>query len=260
MTEHEALTQRSTISEMVRQYQDAEKDVRDGFALVLRGLRALNEFTSFHRLDFECPEEVAIQLRRKTWRTVVARLQMQKAMSVKAWTEFEKKLENEDPPPVTVELIEGMVRGYRQNLPDMLEESVREVFEWLRPRSSEYKTNTEFEIGKRVILNWVVDIGWSNHWGVHHSREAHLTALENVFDLVAGNVRKDNASHWSDLSLAIKACTKPGPCAGETQYFKFRGHRKGTLHLEFKRLDLVQKLNAIAGGARLKTATPEETH
>lgn len=150
-TEQEALTQRSTISEMVRQYQEAEKDVRDGFALVLRGLRALNEFTSFHNLDFECPDEVAKELRRKTWRTVVARLQMQKAMSVKAWTEFEKKLENEDPPPVTVELIEGMVLGYRQSLPEMLEASVKEVFDWLRPRSSEYKRNSEYEIGRRTL-------------------------------------------------------------------------------------------------------------
>lgn len=252
MAEHEALDRRSTISELVRQYQEAEKDVRDGFALVLRGLRALNEHTSFHNLDFEYPNEVAKELRRKTWRTVVARLQMQKAMSIKAWAEFEKKLEHEDPPPVTVELIEGMVLGYRQSLPEMLEESVKEVFDWLRPRSSEYKTNTEFEIGRRVILNWVVDIGWSNHWGVRHGREQHLAALENVFDLVAGVVRKDNASAWSDLSLAIKACTKPGPCAGETAYFRFKGHRKGTLHLEFKRMDLVAKLNAIAGGARLK--------
>lgn len=177
-------------------------------------------------------------------------------MSIKAWTEFEKKLENEDPPPVTVELIEGMVLGYKQSLPEMLQASVKEVFDWLRPHSSEYKTNTEFEIGRRVILNWVVDIGWSDHWSVHYSREQHLAALENVFDLVAGTVRKDNSSNWSDLSLAIKACKKPGPCKGETAYFRFRGHRKGTLHIEFKRPDLVAKLNAIAGGANLKPVQP----
>ena len=138
MAEHEALTQRSTISEMVRQYQDAEKDVRDGFSLVLRGLRSLNAYTSFHSLNFEDPDDVTRDLRRTTWRTVVARLQMQKAMSVKAWAEFEKKLENDDPPPVTVELVEGMVTGYRQSLPEMLEASVTRLTEspdpWERVR------------------------------------------------------------------------------------------------------------------------------
>jgi hypothetical protein len=33
-----------------------------------------------------------------------------------------------------------------------IEETVKEVFEYLRSRNSRYKTNTEFEIGKRAIL------------------------------------------------------------------------------------------------------------
>jgi Domain of unknown function (DUF4942) len=35
-------------------------------------------------------------------------------------------------------------------------------------------------------------------------------------------------------------------------YFKFKAHRNGTLHLTFKRPDLVAKLNAIAGGKSLR--------
>ena len=39
---------------------------------------------------------------------------------------------------------------------------------------------------------------------------------------------------------------------GKTQYFKFKCYLNGNLHLEFLRADLVVKLNAVAGGNRLK--------
>lgn len=252
--EFDALTPRSTITEIVRQYQDAEADVRAGFALVKRGLDALNYGTHERDVDFDDPDALAKQLRRKTWASVVDRLQMRKAMSVKAWTEFEKKLHQEDPPSITVEMLAGMVAAYKTDLPSMLEESVREVFEWLRPHSSEYKTNTEFELGKRVILNRVVEPGFSR-WSTSHYHDQYLLALENVFDLLAGRQRIDNGTIYSDLALAIRTIPRNQPCEGETQYFRFRGFRKGSLHLEFRRMDLVQRLNAIAGGARLKPAT-----
>ena len=249
--EFDSLVPRSTISELVRLYQQAEHDVRAGYALVKRGLDALNYGTRERNVDFENPDELAFALRRATWRSIVSRLQMERAMSVKAWTEFDQKLQKEDPPPVTVEIIEGMVRQYRIDLPKMLEDSVVEMFEWLRPRDSEYKTNTEYEIGKRVILNRVVRVGFG-HWDVEYYYDQYLRALENVFDLCAGKIPQEKVSHYSALSLAIKACDLTGPCQGETEYFRFKGYRKGSLHIEFRRPDLVTRLNAIAGGTRLK--------
>src|SRR5436190_20361060 len=44
----------------------------------------------------------------------------------------------------------------------------------------------------------------------------------------------------------------------ETDYFKFRCFRNRNLHQEFKRLDLVAKLNAIAGGMRLRGESNEK--
>ena len=39
---------------------------------------------------------------------------------------------------------------------------------------------------------------------------------------------------------------------GETPLFGFRVFRNGNLHIEFKRPDLLDRLNRIAGGARLR--------
>jgi hypothetical protein len=41
------------------------------------------------------------------------------------------------------------------------------------------------------------------------------------------------------------------PGEGMTEYFKYRGYHKGTLHIWFRREDLVQRFNQIGGGGRL---------
>jgi hypothetical protein len=127
-----------------------------------------------------------------------------------------------------------------------IEEAVQEVFEYLRPHHSRYKTNTEFEIGKRVIL-FALETKWGGGFRVDHYREQHIRAIDNVFHALDGN--GTIKTHRGPLIDAIEAA-KNG--TGETEYFRFRCFRNRNLHLEFKRLDLVAKLNAVAGGMRLR--------
>ena len=257
LVDFEAIAGRQTVSEFVASYGAAEKDIRDGFALVKRGLEALGEGTSLyakHYVDFDDIEEVATMLRRKAWSNIVDRLQMRRAMSVKSWEEFEKRMRTGQCPPMTVEIVEGMVRQYRQDLPAMLEASVVEIFEWLRPHDSEYKRNSEYEIGKRVIMNGIIRRSYST-WGISSYYRQELIALENVFNLMAGKQPTERVNGCSNLETAISAIHVSGPCEGETEHFRFRGFKKGTLHLEFRTLEHVARLNAIAGGARLKPAT-----
>jgi hypothetical protein len=60
-------------------------------------------------------------------------------------------------------------------------------------------------------------------------------------------------SHNGPLYDAI---TDSSDGTGETEYFKFKCFKNQNLHVEFKRLDLVARLNAVAGGARLREAKP----
>jgi hypothetical protein len=52
--------------------------------------------------------------------------------------------------------------------------------------------------------------------------------------------------HRGPLITAILESGKDGK--GETDYFKFRCFKNNNLHIEFKRLDLVKKLNGLATG------------
>ena len=60
-----------------------------------------------------------------------------------------------------------------------------------------------------------------------------------------------NKSHYSALHDAIVA-TPITSGKGETEYFEFRAFRNGNLHLKVRRLDLLERFNALAGGKRLR--------
>ena len=94
LPDFDAIAGRQTVAEFVNEYGRAEKDIRTGFALVKRGLEALGDTSLYvnHYVDFEDIDEVATMLRRKAWANIVDRLQMRRAMSVKAWDEFEKSM------------------------------------------------------------------------------------------------------------------------------------------------------------------------
>ena len=159
-----------------------------------------------------------------------------------------------EPNTIHFELIMGRrVIGVDGKPVGRIEEAVREVFEFLRPRNSRYKTNTEFEIGKRVIL-FALENKWGGGFRVDHYREQNIRAIDNVFHALDGN--GTIKSHRGPLIDAIEA-SKDG--TGETEYFRFRCFRNRNLHLEFKRLDLVAKLNAVAGGMRLRGESKDRT-
>lgn len=271
---------RSTVRELITVFQEAEREVRAGFqllgsaeerlntAFVLAGdnhIRLQNRFGLGIQID---PDSVIQRLSRQVWWYIVERLELRRMLSVERWSELQSKLYNEhtyELPPVTEEAVFTFAKQYMDALPEMITEAVVEVFEWLRPRPhtkvGKLKTNTELEVGRKVILGYMVErlhpkrLGGGLHvrWGYGGRTEAaqQLIALENVFHSLDGRGQIAQ-SHKSELQQQIEAAG--GPSHGETDLFKWRSCENGNLHLEFKRLDLLRRFNQIAGGARLKPA------
>lgn len=262
-----ALVEHSTVEELVRIYEQAEADIRTGFRLVADAVVSLNNtvaagggnlylrsrFNHHAIAHFDEPDDHLTHLRRDVWSLLIDRMQVRRAMSIAAWEKLQKQINDEDPPAITVSNLHDMVDQFREDIPTMLKEAVAEVFEWLRPRGGRYKTNSEFEIGERVVLTGCVSHGSAGKWDRSYYRSQYLIALENVFYTVAGTPRPVQG-YYADLEVAIMAIPNSQPCIGGTDMFEFRGYRNGNLHLKFRRMDLVAKLNAIAGGNRLKPA------
>lgn len=145
----------------------------------------------------------------------------------------------------------AMLEGTANNVHLYIEEMVKEVFDWLRPHHRDpYATNEKFaqELGARVVINWACE---SNHargkFRVNYNRQANITALDNVFHALDG--KGTIKSHHGPLTDAVYASENG---TGETDYFRFRCFQNNNMHIEFKRRDLLAKLNAVAGGMTLK--------
>jgi hypothetical protein len=265
--EGDQLAARLGPAELVAVYQQAERDIRQGFALVANAMDAINaaftldkpsgigiQKSSSEYVRFDNPGWHLKEVRRALWHTMVERLEIRRLMSVKAWTELQKEIDKGEVPELTEEAIAAMVKQFSDAAPAMLEQAVAEVFDFLRPPHSEYKRNSEYEVPRRVALTWVIDTWYtktfpSKFLQPRHQCEQQLTALENVFSSLDGK-GSTGKGYVSKLSEAIRQ-TKRG-ALGQTEYFAFRGFNNGALHLEFLRLDLLLRFNQIAGGARLR--------
>lgn len=269
MTDCTDLAPHLTVEQAVTAYERADRAIRAGFALIAEAEKLLtdtfegSQYGSIHlrgRWD-RCPDFTdapasLIEVRRQVWQALIARLELRRFMSITAWEQLQKDLERGEIPEITQATVLQMAEQFRSRMPQMLEQAVAEVFNWLRPRGgtrlAQYKTNDVVEVGRKVIIGWGVE-QWACSWNVCSHADQKLSALENVFTALDGK-GSVTRSHYSGIATTIRQIKVGQPCEGETEYFRFRGFKNRNLHIEFMRLDLLQKFNAIAGGANLRPA------
>jgi hypothetical protein len=193
------------------------------------------------------------RMKRRAWQFLTTRLGIRDLMSLKKRAEFDRQLESGEVPDVTPEAIVGILLGLADQARDFATEAAKEVFELLKPTRSEYKTNSPFRVGKRVILSWQVEPKYPRGFRPSYSREQQLVAIDNVFHVMDG--RSILREGRPPLVQAIHDSTTG---VGETDCIRFRCFKNRNLHLEFKRLDLVKQLNGLAAGEFVLGATEGE--
>lgn len=255
---------RTTLTEMVVAYRQSEADIRQAYAILVTAEQRLKaafaEPDSYHfdlarrieRGSYAEPGDTMFEIKKNAWKLLVGKMGIRSAMSIKRAGELDKQLEDgKELPEISEENIMAMMETTLGQIVPMLEEAVKEVYDWLMPNSgwfkSKYKTNLKNEraLGSKVILH-AIDYGYSGKFKVNYHRQQNVTALDNVFAMLDGKgVVK---THYGPLTDAICA-SEDG--TGSTDYFKFKCYGNNNLHLEFRRADLVDKLNAIAGGMNI---------
>lgn len=261
------LVQRDTIRDLVRAWQESSAQVRSAFAAIVEAEERLNKVfalggTSTMRVsangsryteNYEDVERTLGALRRQVWYCLAERLELRRILSISRWKELSSAIDKGELPDVTEETVDAFVRCHLESLGTILEESIREVYGWLRPRlgsyAARYKTNDSIEVGPRVVLTGMICRNWAGRgFEVNYLRTQETIALDNVFAALDGRGQVA-ATYWGELGDAIKASADG---IGETPYFRFRCCKNGNLHLEFKRRDLLARFNAVAGGKNLR--------
>ena len=255
-----------TAREMVDAYQTAIREMREAYSILAGAEQRLNaaygDYNGYGRFSVmdekiywdsnradQIVEGYIEKIKRAAWSRIIDKIQIRQRMSEKRQKQLTDTLEGDDLPDLTVENIYNLLEHYFNDSEEIQRELIDQVFKMLTPQGTwkPYKTNDRFVVGKKVILSGRLRLEYGGGFGVNYYYGEDLNALERVFFILDGAPTPKDCYN-SQLADAIDTC-KDG--TGETDYFEFTCYRNCNLHLKFKRLDLVEKLNAVAGGSSL---------
>lgn len=175
------------------------------------------------------------------WRDLMLKSGMMALMDAQARDQWHKNLEEGDLPAISEANILSTFEQLHLNKMDVFERGIINVFKGL---SWDYKINSPCSFGKKIIINNLVT---HNRWGFNLNwgwRRDQLADLERMLFLLDGKPMPDNRS---DITTRLMAHIRDNPDKDvyEDGFFRIRYFQKGTAHLTFKRLDLVEKMNDI---------------
>ncbi|EIR7530810.1 DUF4942 domain-containing protein [Salmonella enterica subsp. enterica serovar Llandoff] len=178
---------------------------------------------------------------RSIWRDLMLKSGMLTLMDAEARSQWAKNLEGGDLPAISEANIPSTFEQLHHNKQDVFERGIINVFKGL---SWDYKTNNPSCFGKRIIINSLVKYdkwGYSLNWGW---RRDQLADLERMLYLLDGKTIPDNRH---DVSIRFMDFVRDNPREQvfEDDLFSIRYFQKGSGHIAFKRLDLVEKMNDI---------------
>jgi hypothetical protein len=255
------IAKRETLTTMIGTYQQATSMIEQAYDILEQAQKTLRavfldkpgyRFSVVERNSSDvgkiASKAINASIKKDAWGVIVERMELRRLLSIQRRAELDSQIQSGELPDLTDENVIALFETSAANVNVYLKEAVQEVFEYLRPPQSRHKTNTEYEIGKRVILTWQVEKGWGRGaFRVNYHRDKYITALDNVFHMIDG--KGPLKSYHGPLYNAISDSPDG---TGTTDYFKFRCCMNGNLHLEFLKPELVAKLNAVAGGERLR--------
>ena len=178
---------------------------------------------------------------RSIWRDLMLKSGMLTLMDAEARSQWAKNLEEGDLPAISEANILSTFEQLHHNKQDVFERGIINVFKGL---SWDYKTNNPCYFGKKIIVNNLVK---HDRWGYSLNwcwRRDQLADLERMFYLLDGKAIPDNRH---DISIRFMDFVRDNPHQQifEDELFTIRYFQKGSGHITFKRLDLVDKMNDI---------------
>ncbi|MGE4537596.1 MAG: DUF4942 domain-containing protein [Desulfovibrio sp.] len=176
------------------------------------------------------------------WRCTLQQSGIREMMGPEDRDRMDKLFKDHATPAFTEENLLATLQGLYESREDIARACVESCYRRLRPCrwDRQHKTNSPWKVGPKVILERVFGLySWVE-------RQDLLSDLDKVFHMLDG---KGFPEYPNDFVTAVKGALRSKESAFETDYFDCRAYFKtGTLHVKFKRPDLVTRFNQIGAG------------
>ncbi|HFV5844304.1 TPA: DUF4942 domain-containing protein [Escherichia coli] len=202
--------------------------------------------------DFRCgcwlkeKQETAMKaitrnLDREIWRDLMQRSGMLSLMDAQARDTWYRSLEYDNFQEISEANILSTFEQVHQNKDEVFKRGVINVF---RELSWNYKTNSPCKFGSKIIINNLVR--W-DRWGFHlisGMQADRLADLERMLHLLSGKPIPDNRENIT-IRLDGHIQSVQGKERYEDEMFIIKYFKKGSAHITFKRLELIDRINDI---------------
>ena len=188
---------------------------------------------------------IRINVDRHIWSFLMDESGMRTFMDAEARKEWDDQLYGEVIPRVTENNVRATFGELYATRGDLFERGVINVYKSL---SWDYKTNSPCCFGKKIIMDGVVR-PWRNPFDVwprpDYRRIDELQDLERCLSILDGKPEPDHrfsqTMRWANAVQGARVDDNEWEC----DLWRMRWFKKGTLHVSFKRGDLVDKMNGI---------------
>lgn len=220
----------------------------------------------------------------KAWREIIRNLGMDKYMTANLRDTFDQFCEAQGAYELNRENIWKLVQFVCLNSQNIMKKAVADVYDTFckfhkdnTVHTEGWKTNSQFKVNKKVILPGFVSAGFNwerfgcnRHYTTEYGRYREYEDIDKVMCYLSGinydsmdklkeGVRtgygvEHSPEDYEHLSLqkAITFVTPGDSSLHESEFFKFRCYKKGTLHIIFKSDDLWARFNlAVNEGKRM---------
>jgi hypothetical protein len=203
-------------------------------------------------------------LKSEIWKVVINHLNIEKYMTHAVRQRWSQFCQHQGALDFTKENVFDLVNMVFENRYSILDQAIVDVFNIFTSYHKEnrcyvegWKTNDKWKVNKKIILpNGVsFDEKWAKQYGaefkIDYSTSSEYSDIDKVMCYISGTSYENCYSINSSLENRFRRLGKiytgdKIDNTGESQFFKWKFWRKGTLHLEFKDERLWQEFNMRA--------------
>jgi hypothetical protein len=216
-----------------------------------------------------CRAEFLRRHRRLAWTSVFSQMEFNKWLDSKQQAKFMRDVQRDSTIPFTADNIRATLENVFLSRKRLFDESVANVFDALcshavencsgpvmpgflknhHRRGEGWKTNDSFKVNQRLIFPYAVEMGYSGGRLRQRGYGSDSSAIVcSDLDRIVCVLDGKPFEKCYTIGRAIDNA-KPGQLV-ESDYFEVRGYKKGTLHLKWKRDDLLEKFNLTAAAGK----------
>ncbi len=220
------------------------------------------------------------ELQKSAWRSVFNKLNMAKYVTGSVMADINKFVEQQQAVPFTMPNIYKMIEVIIGTHAGRMDRVLSETFDYICSLSADnstagekWKTNSNYKINRRFIMNWITEIGWSGEMSIRYQSMEKLEDIVKALCFLTGENydEQHDLMSWFNSPYKIKCdgkvlsgyqnqATRPDDWSFKSKvetieknghkvevikvdrtfgqwiewgFFRVRGYKKGTMHFEF---------------------------